>query len=99
MRAIMISGAEKTAVEVEITSRDDLEAAIGHASIIADDIDSDNAVYFDEDCFLRGTEGRFVLDTLPPIAGKAVVMGRAHGDQLAATALTLAELLGRVKFT
>jgi hypothetical protein len=99
MRAILISGSKKSATEVDIASRDDLEALIGHSSIIADDIDTSNAVYFDEDCFLRGTEGRFVLDTLPPIAGNAVVMGRANGEQLMATELALEQLLGRVKFT
>lgn len=99
MRAILINGAGKTVSEIEITSRAELEAVIGQASIIVDDIAGDNAVYFDEDCFLRGSEGRFVVDTLPPIAGNAVVMGRADGSQLLATDLTLEELQGRVKFT
>ncbi len=99
MRAILIDGLAKTAVEIDIASQDAIAAAVGHASIIADDIDTGNAVYFDEDCFLRGTEGRFVLDTLPPIAGKAVVMGRAIGDRLVGTNLSIEEVLARVKFT
>ena len=98
MRAILISGLAKTATEIDIVSQDAMVTAVGHASIIADEIDSSNAVYFDEDCFLRGTEGRFVLDTLPPIAGNAVVMGRAIGEQLVATKLTLEEVLGRINF-
>jgi hypothetical protein len=98
MRAILIDGLAKTAAEIDIASQDAIAAAVGHTSIIADDIDTGNAVYFDEDCFLRGTEGRFVLDTLPPIAGKAVVMGRAMDDRLVGTELSLEEVLARVKF-
>lgn len=99
MRAILIDGLAKTATEIDVESEQGIAAVIGYSSIIADEIDTRNAVYFDEDCFLRGTEGRFVLDTLPPIAGNAVVMGRAVGDQLLATELTLDEVLGRLKFS
>ena len=31
--------------------------------------------FFDEECFLRGTSGRFQIDTVIPVSGKGVIAG------------------------
>lgn len=98
MRAILINGADKTTSEIDVTSTDDLVKAVGYVTLIADDMGAGNWVYFDEDCFLRGIEGRFQLDTLPPIAGNAVVIGGDGRVQLSATALPLDDLAARVRY-
>jgi hypothetical protein len=98
MHAFMIDGNDQSIESVEISSRADIVKLVGQDTIISDEIDDGNAVHFDEDCFIRGTSGRFQIDTLAPIAGKAVVIGSLEGDQMTNVSLDLQELKARTKF-
>ncbi|MDJ0879201.1 MAG: hypothetical protein QNI86_11355 [Halieaceae bacterium] len=97
MKAIIIRGQEQQLEVTELGREDDIKALIGQDSVIFDEIDDANVVYFDEDCFIRGTEGRFQIDSLAPIAGVGVVIGR-RDNNLTDTSFEEDALLGRTKF-
>ena len=98
MHALLIEGDEQAIEAVEISSRADIIKLVGQDTIISDEMDSNNAVYFDEDCFIRGTSGRFQIDNLAPIAGKAVVIGYLEGEQMTNASISIEELSARTKF-
>ena len=98
MHAFLITGSNQGIEAIEISSRADIVKLVGHDTIISDELDDTNAVFFDEDCFIRGASGRFQVDTLAPIAGKAVVTGYLEGEQLTNASLGLEELSARIKF-
>ena len=98
MRVIVINGAEQTLESAEVGREQDMRELIGQDSVIYDEIDDDNAVYFDEDCFIRGTEGRFQIDSLAPSAGTAVVIGRTAEGALTHTNFEPDTLKARIKF-
>ena len=98
MHAFLIEGNSQAIKAIEISSRADIAKLIGQDTIISDEMDDSNAVHFDEDCFIRGTSGRFQIDKLAPIAGKAVVAGYLAGEQLTNASLSLDELTARIKF-
>jgi hypothetical protein len=103
MQAFLIDPAAKLISPVEID--DGLQGVrrlIGFDSIDADEIDDKgDRLYFDESCFIRehaGT-GRFQLDRLAPVSGRAVVIGGdASGKALRAPLVTLEALQARVRF-
>lgn len=97
MKAILIDGPGRQLSEVNVNDAAEIAALVGQDSIITDDLGDGDAVHFDEDCFIRGTEGRFQIDSLAPIAGKAVVVGLS-GEALADTGLDVDALQARIKF-
>ncbi len=97
MKALLIDGQAQSITLAELSDATEIAATIGYDTVINDEIDDDNKVYFDEDCFIRGTEGRFRIDSLAPIAGKAVVLGAQDGGA-ADVVLELEQLRSRVTF-
>ena len=53
--------------------------------------------FFDEDCFIKQIDGRFQIDALPPIAGKAV-LARVTDDAVSDITWRPEQLETRVKF-
>ena len=98
MQAVVINGKEQSIEKADIVSIDTIIERVGYDSVLADELDSTNRIYFDEDCFVRGTEGRFQIDTLPPIAGVAVIMGSGETGALADVSLSVDEIRERVSF-
>jgi len=103
MKAYLIDPAQRTVTAVDVD--DGLQGVrrlIGFDSVDADEIDANgDRVYFDEACFIRQTPGagRFKLDSLAPVAGRAVVVGsEAGGTVLREPVLTLEALGARVLF-
>ena len=72
-------------------------------TIESDDVrGGDDRLFFDEECFIRqqARPGRFQLDTLPPVAGRGVVVGGGPDESaLRGPEISLEELRGRVKFS
>jgi hypothetical protein len=103
MRAYLIDPVEKTIEPVDIEGLAGIRQAIGFETIDSDEVaNSSDRLFFDEECFIRQQPraGRFRLDTLPPVAGRGVVVGGGpEEDALADAGLTLEELKGRVEFT
>jgi len=100
MKALLISAAEESIREIEVSSLDDIKALIGFDTIESDTIGSEgDRLYFDEEWFLRGTNGRFQIDTVIPVAGKGVVVGTEDdGVTLRDVATTIDGLRGRIKY-
>ena len=100
MKALLISAAEESIGEIEVSSLDDIKALIGFDTIDSDTVGSEGErLFFDEECFLRGTNGRFQIDTVIPVAGKGVVGGTEEdGATLRDVATTIDGLRGRIKY-
>ena len=74
MKALLLDPVEQSIEEVQIGGLDDIKALVGFDTIESDAIDSGgDRLFFDEECFLRGTSGRFRIDSVIPVAGKGVV--------------------------
>jgi hypothetical protein len=99
MKALLIDPEARTVEPVEVSSLDEVKALIGYETLESDAVgDAGDRLYFDEECFLRGTPGRFQIDTVIPVSGKGVIVGAGEGDALADVTMTVAELQGRLKY-
>ena len=76
MNAILIDPIKKTIESIVITNLADVARVIGYDTLESDEVGTDgDRIYFDENCFIRGTEGRFKIGSLVPLAGKGVLVG------------------------
>lgn len=100
MKALLIDPQNQTIAPVQVDSLDDIRTLIGYDTLAIDAVGSQgDRLFFDEECFLRGTSGRFQLDTLVPVAGKGVVVNASDdGDVLADVIVDGDELAGRVRY-
>ena len=97
MKALLVDGLAQSLSELDISGEKDLELVLGVESVVADSLDSEHQIFFDENCFIKQTNGRFQIDTLPPISGKAVLARVVDGDFTDVT-LGLDQIESRVKF-
>lgn len=99
MKAFVINPEEQSIDAIEINTLNDIKKLIGFDTIIADEIDSEDYLYFDEECFLRDTSGRFQIDKLIPVSGKGIVVGsKEKGNTLCDVTISLDELRTRLKY-
>ena len=98
--AFLISSDDKTIEPVELSGAEDVARLIGFDTIETDDVDdAGDRLFFDEECFIRGTAGRFQIDKLIPVAGKGVVVGVADDSEtLTDVSISLDELRERIRF-
>ncbi len=100
MKAILITPESRSIETISIGSREDIVKLIGFDTIVSDAIGTGgDRLFFDEECFLRGTGGRFQVDDLIPISGNAVIAGTSgDGTVLRDAAMVIDSLRSRVKF-
>ncbi len=100
MRAIVISPASRSVETVDVATVDDIKAIVGYDTLESDAVGTQgDRLYFDEECFLRGTSGRFQIDTVIPVAGKGVIVGSADGGATLRDAVTdLEDLRQRLRY-
>ena len=100
MKAILIEPEIQTIKTIEIDSYEDIVRQIGFDTVISDDIDhGKNRVYFDEECFLRGSNGRFQIDNLIPVSGVGVIVGAdAEKNTLVNVTTSVDNIQQRIKF-
>ncbi len=99
MKALLISPEDQTVQPVEGAGLEDIKALIGYDTLESDAVgDAGDRLYFDEECFLRGTSGRFQIDTVIPVSGRGVVVGSAGDGALADVALSVDDLQGRLRY-
>lgn len=100
MRALLISPETRTIEPVEVSGIDEIKALIGYETLESDAVgEAGDRLYFDEECFIRGTEGRFQIDSLIPVAGRGVVIGAGpDGEGLEDVQISAETLASRVKF-
>ena len=100
MKAILINAQSRSIEPVEIGGREDIVRLVGFDTLESDAVGSaGDRLYFDEECFLRGTGGRFQVDTLIPVSGIGVIVGTAKdGSVLRDVAMDIDSLRGRIKY-
>lgn len=100
MKALLITAERQSVEAIEITGMQDIVKLIGYDTIESDAVgNKGDRLYFDEECFLRGSEGRFQLDSLIPISGKAVVVGSVdNGASLRDVQTIIGDLRSRIKY-
>ena len=99
MKAILINPENRSIDAIEFGDRNDLVRLIGFDTLESDAIGTTgDRLYFDEECFLRGTSGRFQIDTIIPVSGKGVIVGSAEdGNTLSDVVTSIDELRSRIK--
>lgn len=99
MRAILIKPEIRSIEAVDIEGRDDIVRLVGYATLESDAVgDAGDRLFFDEECFLRGTTGRFRIDTLVPVSGVGVIVGTGDGDALRDAAMSVDDLRARIRY-
>lgn len=100
MKALLVNPVSQSVEQVEINSREDIASKIGFDTIIADEVGPvGDCLFFDEDCFLRGTQGRFQIDSVVPVAGLGIVMGSTDGGEtLSDVNSSVESLTARLKY-
>lgn len=99
MKALVIRPENQTIEPVDVNDRDDLAALIGYDTVIADEIGPDgDQLFFDEECFLRGTTGRFQIDQVVPVAGVGVIVGSDGQGGLVDASSTPESIRARLKY-
>ena len=99
-KAFLISPEDKSIESIEVSNASEVAALVGYETIESDDIgNGGDRLFFDEECFIRGSSGRFQIDKLIPVAGKGVVVGvSADGVTLSDVSVGRDELLSRKRF-
>lgn len=99
-KAFLISPERQTIEHVEVSDEKQIAALIGYETIESDDVGgAGDRLFFDEECFIRGSTGRFQIDRLIPVAGKGVVVGAADdGGPFTDVSLGLDDLRARIRF-
>ena len=99
MKAFLISPELKKIEEIEIAGEQDTIRLIGFDTLESDSIGSNgDRLYFDEECFLRGTAGRFQVDKLIPVSGSGVLVGTSDDGSLQDVATDIDGLRSRIKY-
>ena len=98
MRGWYIDPESRSVEAVEIHSDEDIAKLIGYDTVAADAIDDHDSLHFDEECFLRRSAGRFQLDTLVPVSGKAVIIGRDEQGKIADVTLDEQGIAARLAY-
>jgi len=100
VKALLVNPESQSIEAIEIGGMDDIKALIGYDTIESDAIGSEgDRLYFDEECFLRGTKGRFQIDKVIPVAGKGVIVGSAdEGASLRDVVTDIESLRSRIKY-
>lgn len=100
MKAYLIDAENQTIENIDVKNMDDIIRLIGYETIESDAVgNSGDRLFFDEECFLRGSVGRFQIDTLIPVSGKGIVMGSSEeGTTLSDVQTHLDDLRSRIKY-
>jgi hypothetical protein len=98
MKAYLISPESQSIESIDIQDQNDIKNHIGYDTVIFDELGDDQHIFFDEECFLRQAKGRFQIDKLVPISGKAIVISMS-GEDLSDVALEKSALAARVNFS
>jgi hypothetical protein len=100
MKALLIDPENRSLEPIDIQGREDIVKLIGYDTIESDAVGTaGDRLYFDEECFLRGSRGRFQIDSVIPVSGRAVLVGTAdEGRTLRDVATDADSLRQRIKY-
>jgi len=100
VKALLINPESRSIETIKINGREDLARLIGFDTIESDAVGTaGDRLYFDEECFLRGSSGRFQIDSVIPVSGKALIIGTADGGSTLRDVVTdIDSLRSRIKY-
>ena len=100
MKAFLITPDKQSIEAININGREGIARLIGFDTIESDAVGSaGDRLYFDEECFLRGTKGRFQIDSVIPVSGNALIIGTADGGSTLRDVVTdIDDLRRRIKY-
>lgn len=99
MKALVIDPAKQTVESADVSAIEDVKKIIGFDTVISDEIGPEgDRLYFDEECFLRGTAGRFQIDSVVPVSGKGVIVGADDDESLKDAVSDVATIQARLKY-
>jgi hypothetical protein len=100
MKAFLINPEGRSIEPIEVPDHAAIAKFIGYDTIESDAVGTTgDRLFFDEECFLRGTSGRFQIDSVIPVSGKAVIVGTADGGAaLRDVATDIDSLRRRIKY-
>ena len=100
MKALLITPETQLIESIDISSHEDVVKLIGYDTITSDEIGPNgDRLFFDEECFLRGTSGRFQIDSVIPVSGKGVIAGSTDDGTTLRDAVSGAEgIRSRIKY-
>jgi hypothetical protein len=100
VKAFLITPDKQSIEAININGREDIAKLIGFDTIESDAVGTaGDRLYFDEECFLRGTSGRFQIDNVIPVSGKALIVGTADGGSTLCDAASDSDSLrNRIKY-
>ncbi len=100
MKAFLINPENRFIEAIDVADRAAIAKLIGFDTIESDAVGTaGDRLFFDEECFLRGTKGRFQIDGVIPVSGKAVLVGTAdEGMTLRDVATDIDSRRSRIKY-
>ena len=100
MKALLINPETRSIESIDINSHADLAGLIGYDTLESDAVSTaGDRLYFDEECFLRGSTGRFQIDRIIPVSGRAVIVGTADdGATLRDVVSDIDDLRSRIQY-
>ena len=100
MKALLISPDTQSVEAIDIGGHGDIVKLIGFDTIASDEIGPEgDRMYFDEECFLRGTSGRFQIDKVIPVSGIALIVGSSDdGTTLRDVTSDVDSICSRIKY-
>ncbi len=100
MKAYLIDAQNHTIENIDVKNMDDINRLIGSETIESDAVgNAGDCLFFDEECFLKGSAGRFQIDTVIPVSGKGVLMGASEdGITLSDVHTNLDDFISRIKY-
>ncbi|MBS3800341.1 MAG: hypothetical protein KGY40_05060 [Thioalkalivibrio sp.] len=100
MKALLIDPEQKTIEGVDVQGREDIVRLVGFDTLESDEIGPDgDRLFFDEECFLRGTTGRFQIDSIVPVSGKGLIVGSRDDGAILQDAVSDADAVrARLKY-
>ncbi|MGB1108917.1 MAG: hypothetical protein ACPG4N_01095 [Gammaproteobacteria bacterium] len=99
MKALLIKPTDQSIEAIDVSGKDQIIALVGYDTVIEDEVgDAGDKLHFDEECFLRGTAGRFQIDSMIPVSGVGVVCGSTDSGELADVQTDIDDLKARTKF-
>jgi hypothetical protein len=100
VKALLINPESRSIEPIDVKDHADIARLIGYDTIESDVVGTaDDRLFFDDECFLRGTKGRFQVDSVIPVSGKAILVGTAdEGRTLRDVETDIANLGQRIKY-
>lgn len=100
MKALLIKPERQTIEEVQVAGLVDIKNIIGVTTVASDAVGKDgDRLFFDEECFIRGTTGRYRIDNVIPVAGTGLLVGSfGEGAELRDVQTSVEDLQDRITY-